>query len=219
MNRKEIKEQAKKLIKGNLWVVFRAILIITLISLVIECIPMLLGIKIYVKETVELFGENIEVESLTAFGEFWSFITSMISLILNLGLVNYVLKFVRGKTPKIEDIFNVIKKHWKVSIIVSLLTSIIISIGSILLVIPGIIASLGLTLCNYIIIDNKELGPKEVLMKSWKMMDGHKWEFLGYTLSFIGWMLLCVFIVPIYFVIPYMEVTFALFYEGLKKAE
>lgn len=219
MNRKEIKEQAKKLIKGNLWVVFRAVLIITLISLVIECIPMLLGIKIYVKETVELFGENIEVESLTAFGEFWSFITSMISLILNLGLVNYVLKFVRGKTPKIEDIFKVIKKHWKVSIIVSLLTSIIISIGSILLVVPGIIASLGLTLCNYIIIDNEKLCPKEVLMKSWEMMDGHKWEFLGYTLSFIGWILLCVFIVPIYFVIPYMEVTFVLFYEGLKKAE
>lgn len=219
MKRNEVKEHAKSLIKGKLWVVFKAFLIITLISLVIESIPELFGIKTTFKETIEFLGEMVEVESMTTFGQIWSIITSIISLVLNLGLINYVLKFIRGKEPVIGDIFDIIKERWKVMLVVSILTSIIVAIGSILLVIPGVIASLGLTLCNYIIIDNKDLSSKEVLIKSWNMMQGHKWEFLGYILSFLGWILLCVFIVPMYFVIPYMEVTFALFYENLRKAE
>lgn len=219
MNRIDVKEKAKSLLKGNLWTVFKAALIVILISMVIESIPSLLGIETVTKEITEVLGQMVEVEKTTLFGYIWSVVTGTLSLILNLGLVNYVLKFIRGKNPQIEDIFNIIKEHWKVTVIVSLITTIIINVGTLLLIVPGVIASIGLTLCNYIIIDNKKLNAKEVLKKSWEMMNGHKWEYFIYILSFFGWILLCVFIVPLYFVLPYMEITFALFYEELKKAK
>lgn len=219
MTRQEIKQQAKSLVKGNLWLLFKPMLIIMGITMIISLIPGLLRIQTTTTETVELFGKMIEVESNNLVGEIWSTIVTAIELVLSAGLVNYVLKFIKGETPEINDIFSIIKKHWWIILEVSIIVSLLTTLGTLLLIIPGIIISLGLSLCNYIIVDNSELSAMEVIKKSWAMMKGHKGEYLVYELSFLGWILLCIFIFPVYYVIPYMNVTFALFYEQLRKNE
>ena len=49
-------------------------------------------------------------------------------------------------------------------------------------------------------------------------MKGHKWEYFVLGLSFLGWMILGVFTLGIlyFWLIPYMQVTCANFYESIK---
>jgi uncharacterized membrane protein len=66
-------------------------------------------------------------------------------------------------------------------------------------------------------VDNTKLKTMDVIKKSWNMMNGHKADFFELILSFIGWFLLCLFIIPMIYVIPYFILTVAIFYEELKK--
>ena len=52
-----------------------------------------------------------------------------------------------------------------------------------------------------------------------KMMDGHKWEYFVFQLSFIGWYLLCGLTLGILYiwVLPYVTVANTMWYEELKK--
>ena len=71
----------------------------------------------------------------------------------------------------------------------------------------------------YIKLDNPELNEFEVIRRSKEMMNGHKMDYLILCLSFIGWEILGVFTFGILYVwlIPYMNVTIANFYNQLKQ--
>ena len=72
----------------------------------------------------------------------------------------------------------------------------------------------------YIIKDNPELSATEVITKSRKMMDGHKWRAFLLDLSFIGWLLLSLItlgIVGLLWTNPYMQNTNAALYQELSK--
>lgn len=58
------------------------------------------------------------------------------------------------------------------------------------------------------------------LKKSWSMMKGYKWNYLVFTLSFLGWILLSPFtlFILLIWLVPYMEVAIILYYEKLKDA-
>ena len=49
-------------------------------------------------------------------------------------------------------------------------------------------------------------------------MKGHKWDFFILNLSFIGWSILALFTLGILclWLVPYMNVTFANFYNSIK---
>ena len=67
-----------------------------------------------------------------------------------------------------------------------------------------------------ILIDNPKLNPLECLLRSKKMMQGHKWEACKLDLSFLGWILLCCVFPPILFWFwPWLGVTRARFYDVL----
>ena len=53
---------------------------------------------------------------------------------------------------------------------------VIIIIGSILFIIPGIIASLMFSQVFYIIAEDNKIDPYNALVKSKKMMEGNKWK-------------------------------------------
>ena len=72
-------------------------------------------------------------------------------------------------------------------------------------------------MADKIINGEKNFGGITALKMSKEMMDGHKWEYFVLILSFIGWILLCVFIIPIIWVIPYIQTTQVMYYEELKK--
>ena len=77
-----------------------------------------------------------------------------------------------------------------------------------------------MAMAEFIIADevNENIKAKYVMDKSTKMMDGHKWEFFVFELSFIGWYFLCglTFGIAAIWAVPYIQVAHALYYEKLK---
>ncbi|MBQ8489244.1 MAG: DUF975 family protein [Pseudobutyrivibrio sp.] len=101
-----------------------------------------------------------------------------------------------------------------------LLRDIFLALWCCLFVIPGLIKSYSYRMVPYIIKDNPELSATEVITKSRKMMDGHKWRAFLLDLSFIGWLLLSLVtlgIVGLLWTNPYMQNTNAALYQELSK--
>ena len=119
-----------------------------------------------------------------------------------------------------NDIFDFAKKNWLLAFLVSLLTGLIIVIGNILLVIPGVIATIGLIFYQEVCADHPDMKALDIIKKSWKITNGHKMDIFILNLSFIGWEILGAFTLGILYIwlTPYMIITLTLVYEKLKKA-
>lgn len=90
---------------------------------------------------------------------------------------------------------------------------------TLLLIVPGIIAALGYSMTFYILADEPELKAEEALRKSKAMMDGYKLKLFYLDLRFFLLAFLCILTLGIGFLwlIPYVNVTTALFYEDIKE--
>lgn len=99
-----------------------------------------------------------------------------------------------------------------------LMMSVIASLYSLLLIVPGMIASLALFLVPYLIKDNPELSLTDTMRLSRRMMDGHKMQLFRLQLSFIGWIFLNILTLGIgsLWLMPYIVTTFAAFYQDVK---
>lgn len=146
-------------------------------------------------------------------------ISILISGPLALGVAMCFLKIIRKEDVKLENLFDGFK-NFKTSFLAQLLISIFTFLWSLLLIIPGIIASLSYALTYYIIADNPEIGALEAIKKSKEMMKGYKWDLFLLYLSFIGWGILALLTLGIGFLwlSPYINASVANFYEDLKNA-
>jgi uncharacterized membrane protein len=99
-----------------------------------------------------------------------------------------------------------------------LLMGLVTSVCSLVLLVPGFIASLALFLVPYILKDNPDLTIMDTLRLSRKMMKGHKMQLFKLQLSFLGWIFLNVLTLGIgsLWLIPYMMTTLAAFYQDVK---
>ena len=137
----------------------------------------------------------------------------------SLSLIRVYLNLTKGVKPEAKDAFCGFDDFWaafKVNFLVGLYTF----LWSLLLVIPGIIKSFSYAMSLYILAENKGKSAKECISESKAMMDGHKMELFVLGLSFIGWILLsCItFGIALIWVMPYMQTTYANFYNSLKPA-
>lgn len=156
-------------------------------------------------------------ENLSAGNSLITFIVELVSFTLTVGFTWWTLSIVRGNDNVGEFKLAFIKII--PVFIVSLINSIIIIIATIIFIIPGIIAELGLSMTTRCLRDNLDSGIFAAIKKSWRIMKGHKWELFVLQLSFIPWAILTVItagIVGIY-TFPYMETTFSEFYESIKE--
>ena len=98
------------------------------------------------------------------------------------------------------------------------LMSLVTSFFSLLILVPGIIASLSLFLTPYLLKDYPKLSAIEVLRLSHKMMKGYRMQLFKLQLSFMGWIVLNVFTLGIgtLWLVPYMMTTMAVFYQDVK---
>ena len=88
---------------------------------------------------------------------------------------------------------------------------------TLLLIIPGIVKAYEYKFVPYILSQEPDLSPKEVITKSREMASGHKWDMFVLDLSFMGWYLLgwLLFGIGLFFVNPYIEATYASLYNVL----
>lgn len=93
-----------------------------------------------------------------------------------------------------------------------------ILLWTLLLIIPGIIAGIKYSQAFYILNENPDMNPNDILKKSSQMMEGHKMRFFVLQLSFIGWGILAMLTFGIGFLwlTPYIVTTMANFYEEVK---
>lgn len=71
-------------------------------------------------------------------------------------------------------------------------------------------------LAVYLLLDRPELSAFGCMHVSRRMMAGRRWELFRLDLSFIGWMILgCAFLPAMVWVLPYMQVCFAGYYDAL----
>ncbi len=138
---------------------------------------------------------------------------------LELGLATYFLLLKRQKSAQMEDLFKGFKSFER-ALVLYIVRTIFVILWSLLLIFPGIIATLRYSMAIYVLHDNPELSGMEALSRSKEMMDGHKGKLFGLYLSFIGWAILCPFTLGIGYLwlFPYIKASEANFYEDLKNA-
>ncbi len=88
-----------------------------------------------------------------------------------------------------------------------------------LLIIPGIIKSYEYSMAPYILAENPNIGAQEAIKLSRDMTEGHKLDMFVLDLSFIGWYLLgaLLFGIGVIFVTPYANATKAELYMVLRQ--
>ena len=138
---------------------------------------------------------------------------------LTAGWTMLCLKVVRGQQAGINDLFAGFAK-FGVCLGAYLLMAILISLGMLALVIPGIIMSVGWTL-TYLVIMDRDSGAWEGMAASWDMLSGYKWSMFGmsFLLVLINIAGLACLGVGLLFTIPLSTVATAVFYEKLRTGE
>ena len=58
-------------------------------------------------------------------------------------------------------------------------------------------------LTTYILLTENERNPLKIIAKSIEGMENHSVEYSAYCLSFLGWLFSCIFIIPIFYTVPY----------------
>lgn len=219
-SRAELKDFAKKDLKGNYWMAF-------LVSLII----VITGGSHNQLEFGSSASETGGVEATNAMnGEFRvTFIVLLVFLfvialrmfigyMLEVGGRKYFITLAEGKSDisKITYAFN--SNYYKNIFLTMLLRSIYVILWTLLLIIPGIIKFYAYRMVPYILAENPEIGHKKALELSKKMTKGEKWNIFVLDLSFLGWFILgaLLFGVGIFFVQPYYDATNAELYLKLK---
>ncbi len=90
------------------------------------------------------------------------------------GVLFAYLRAARGDKLEIKDMFAAFRNYWN-AVLASLLVSIIIGIGFILFIIPGIIFACKLAFTPYLVVDRK-MGVIEAVKEGWRMTNGHAWK-------------------------------------------
>lgn len=135
---------------------------------------------------------------------------------VRLGHAQYLLDQQDGRPLNVATLFSQFGQ-FKNGFILVLLTGLYIFLWSLLLIIPGIIASYSYAMAPFIQAEHPEYTASESIKASKQMMNGHKWELFCLDLSFIGWALLCTFTLGIgnLFLSAYTSAAYAAFYRKL----
>jgi len=126
------------------------------------------------------------------------------------------LKAVRREKIEIKDMFAVFERNYWNAVIAGLVTGIIIIIGLIMLIVPGIIFACRLAFVPYLVIDQK-MEAMEALKASWAMTKGHGWTifFMGFLAFFIIIAGLIVFFFGVIISAMWITAAFAILYHSV----
>ena len=141
---------------------------------------------------------------------------------LTFGLNRAMIQIYRGQSPAIDTYFDGFRVYLP-TLITFLLTAAIVVAGFVLLVIPGVIAAIGLSQVFYVLQDQPELGAEAAVRESWRLTwtNGKMWKVFGMMLLsvLVGVGGLLAFGVGLLFAIPLISVMTAGLYEELRLSE
>ena len=141
--------------------------------------------------------------------------------IIEVGYARFNLDLVdRRKEAELGTLFAFFP-HWKTTAMTNFIKGVYILLWSLLLIIPGIIASYSYAMTGYILADHPELTPDEAIARSKEMMEGNRWRLFCLQFSFIGWGILAALTLGIggLWLTPYEQASFAAFYREVSGTE
>lgn len=120
----------------------------------------------------------------TAASTWWSMLSGLATFPLSAGAGYLLLRLVRGESDAgVETLLHGYSRYLALLGTV-VLTSIIVGVGFLLLIVPGIIASFGLMHAPMLVLD-KGLGAADAIRASWEMMKGYKLDAFLLALSYM----------------------------------
>lgn len=140
--------------------------------------------------------------------------------IVSVGYCDMNRRIADGEQLKLETMFGGFSYAGK-CIWLNLVMAFFIFLWSLLLIIPGIIASYRYMMAPYILAENPEISVMEAINRSKKMMDGHKGELFVLLLSLIGWAVFAILTcgIGLLFFIPYREAIVGQYYVSLRDSQ
>ena len=150
-----------------------------------------------------------------------SFAVSLfIGSVVTIGYAWFNLELIDGGEPSISSLFAYFS-CWKTAVAAQLLATLYIFLWTLLLIIPGIVASFSYAMVHYVLADDPDLTAREALARSKKIMEGNRFRLFCLVFSFIGWDILCIFTLGIGYLwlIPYQEAAIAAFYREISGTE
>jgi hypothetical protein len=130
------------------------------------------------------------------------------------------LKAVRGERIEIRDMFRVFQKNYWNVVIANIVVGVIVGLGIVMLIVPGIIFACRLAFVPYLVVD-KEMDVMDALRVSWDMTRGYGWQIfiIGFLAIFIvigG--LICLF-VGVIISIMWISAAFAVMYHAVESKD
>ena len=187
-----LRAQARESLNGK----WRPIIVVTI----------MLSLPIFILSMISVLGTIIDF---LLFGVVW------------ISYLSFFLPIARNKKVRVNTLFSGFKRY-EFYTMVYLLFLLKLIIGTIIFIIPGLIAKYRYQLVPFVIADNPNItNPADVLNKCKILMEGNKWRLFTLQMSFIGWWFLSVLTFGIGFLwlVPYMNVTFAKLYDDISSGK
>ena len=167
------------------------------------------------------FGNLFFTAKLRSFLSFVSTVSQILLAPLTISLAGYYVSFIRGRKVDASDGITTVftetfKNNYGKKVALTFLRGLFCGLLCLLFFIPGIIYLYSTYFANQIMADNPEISPIQALRLSRKMVRGNRTELFVLNLSFIPWFLLCIFVFPLIYVMPYVSTTDALYYENFR---
>jgi len=136
---------------------------------------------------------------------------------INYGVKWVFLKAVRGERIEIKDVFVVFQTNYWNVVIANIVVGVIVGLGIVMLVVPGIIFACRLAFVPYLVVD-KEMDVMDALRVSWDMTRGYGWQiffmgFLAFWVVIAG--LICLF-VGVFISLMWISAAFAAMYHAVE---
>ena len=195
MTRQELKKWSKEKMKGHMWKILGALLIVGLIN----------GLS----AEIDLKNEFLNLTVSIGF--------TLIGCIVSIGLVEFMINYINDQKYDYEMLFSKFS-DWKRILLTYFHVYIRVLLWTLLLIIPGIIKAFSYVMVPYILQNDKDISPKDALKLSEEIMNGHKMEYFMLGLSFIGWHLLAIptlMILEIW-IVPYQQTAITKYMYDLR---
>ncbi len=199
LDQKVIKNEAKEIVKNKFGTIWLALGINFIISFLY-----LLFFNLLIKDPQSNMASAI------------SLLYNIITIPFSFGLSKYLLTLTRKEEPNLKDLIYYYRYHLLDTLILSISLSIIYSLGLSLFIFPLIILFLMFGMAENVLIDGT-YNLIDALSGSYKLINGYKWDYFNFLISFILWFFLGIVTLGIGFiwVLPYFMIAQRMYYVKL----
>jgi len=196
MTFKAIKDSAKEAVNGRRGTFIGAFLLYLVVAFGVGVLSGLLGFFFLGYDFAVYHVANQVISALLSF-----FVIAPLAI----GLPWLALDIYDRRDAKAKNVFDVFSVSYKKVVLANFLVGLYTFLWSLLFIIPGIIKAFSYSQVFEVLKDNPELTASQAIKKSQRLMQGNKWRFFVFNLSFILWFLPVAILAPLAFLVLFNE--------------